>query len=77
MGYRIELEEIEAALHCLDYVSEGVALHTRENGLSRIIAIVSTREELDRDRMRHDLKQIIPEYMIPSFLSRSAIVENS
>jgi len=70
MGYRIELEEIEAALHCLDYVSEGVALHTRENGLSRIIAIVSTREELDRDRMRHDLKQIIPEYMIPSLFYR-------
>lgn len=70
MGYRIELEEIEAALQCLDYVCEGVALHTRENGLSRIIAIVSTREELDRDRMRHDLKQIIPEYMIPSLFYR-------
>jgi D-alanine--poly(phosphoribitol) ligase subunit 1 len=70
MGYRIELEEIEAALHCLDYVSEGVALHARGNGLSRIIAIVSTREELDKDRIRHDLKQIIPEYMIPSLFYR-------
>jgi len=47
MGYRIELEEIEAALHCLDYVSEGVALHTRENGLSRrSLQLSSTREEL-------------------------------
>jgi D-alanine--poly(phosphoribitol) ligase subunit 1 len=27
MGYRIELEEIEAALHCLDYVSEAAVLH--------------------------------------------------
>ena len=27
MGYRIELEEIDAALHCLDYVAEAVAIH--------------------------------------------------
>src|SRR5262249_50269049 len=32
MGYRIELEEIEAALHCLDYVSEAVVLHANVNG---------------------------------------------
>jgi D-alanine--poly(phosphoribitol) ligase subunit 1 len=65
MGYRIELEEIEAALNCLDYVSEAAVLHTSVNGLSRIIAIVAG-EEFDGDRIRVELRQIIPEYMIPS-----------
>ena len=44
MGYRIELEEIEAALHCLSYVSEAVVLHGHVNGLSRLIAIVAGTE---------------------------------
>jgi len=39
MGYRIELEEIESALHCLDDVSEAVVLHTNANGRSKLIAI--------------------------------------
>lgn len=74
MGYRIELEEIEAALHCLDYVSEAAVLHTSFNGLSRIIAIVSSRKEFDNDRIRLDLRQMIPDYMIPSVFHREAIL---
>ena len=65
MGYRIELEEIEAALNCLDDVSEAAVLHTNVNGLSRIIAIVAG-QKFDGDQIRVGLKQIIPEYMIPS-----------
>jgi D-alanine--poly(phosphoribitol) ligase subunit 1 len=65
MGYRIELEEIEAALHCLDHVSEAAVLHANVNGLSRIVAIVAG-QEFDGDRIRLELRQIIPEYMIPS-----------
>jgi D-alanine--poly(phosphoribitol) ligase subunit 1 len=70
MGYRIELEEIEAALHCLDYVSEAAALHTSANGLSRIVAVVASAEEFDDERIRRDLRQIIPSYMIPSVFHR-------
>jgi len=70
MGYRIELEEIEVALYRLDYVSEAAALHVSRNGLSRIIAVVSTSEALDNDRIRADLKQIIPDYMIPTMVHR-------
>jgi D-alanine--poly(phosphoribitol) ligase subunit 1 len=66
MGYRIELEEIEAALYCLDYISEAAVLHTSVNGFSRILAIVSAREVFDADRIRLDLKQFIPDYMIPA-----------
>jgi D-alanine--poly(phosphoribitol) ligase subunit 1 len=74
MGYRIELEEIEAALHCLDYVSEAAVLHTSVNGLSRIVAIVSSRQEFDSDRIRLDLRQILPDYMIPSVFHREEIL---
>jgi len=70
LGYRIELEEIEAALHCLDYVSEAAALHLSANGLSRIVAVVASAEEFDDERIRKDLRQIIPSYMIPSVFHR-------
>lgn len=66
MGYRIELEEIEAALHRLDYVSEAAALHTSHNGLSRIVAVVAARDSLVEEDLRRDLKRLIPSYMIPS-----------
>ena len=74
MGYRIELEEIEAALHCLDYVSEAAALHSTASGLSRIIAVVASREEFDDDQIRRDLRQIIPDYMIPSVFYREEML---
>ena len=70
MGYRVELEEIEAALHCLDYVSEAAALHANVNGLSRIVAVVAAREEATDERLRRDLGRLIPAYMIPSAFHR-------
>lgn len=74
MGYRIELEEIEAALYCLDYVSEAAALHTSANGLSRIVAVVASAEEFNDERIRRDLGQIIPSYMIPSVFHRERVL---
>jgi D-alanine--poly(phosphoribitol) ligase subunit 1 len=74
MGYRIELEEIEAALHCLEYVSEAAALHTNVNGLSRIVAVIASAQEFDDDHIRRDLKQIIPNYMVPSLFHREKML---
>jgi len=74
LGYRIELEEIEAALHCLDYVAEAAALHTNANGLSRIIAVVASAEDFEDERIRRDLGQIIPSYMIPSVFHRALVL---
>ena len=77
MGYRIELEEIEAAMHCIDYVSEAAALHSTASGLSRIIGVMASREEFDDDQIRRDLSQIIPDYMIPSvFYREEALPKN-
>ena len=71
-GYRIELEEIEAALACLDYVAEAVALHSTHNGLSRISAILAARQECNDEQIRADLKRFLPAYMIPSAFYREA-----
>ncbi|HLA09007.1 MAG TPA: amino acid adenylation domain-containing protein [Pyrinomonadaceae bacterium] len=77
MGYRIELEEVEAALNCLDYISEAAVLHARKNELSRLIAVVAAATSFEDETIRTDLKKIIPDYMIPSvFFRETALPKN-
>ncbi len=71
-GYRIELEEIEAALACLDYVAEAAALHSQHNGLSRIHAVIASHHDFSDEQIRSDLKRFLPAYMIPSAFYREA-----
>ena len=70
MGYRIELDEIELALNRLDGVSQAAVVHGKINGISQIIAAISpeykTKTELDEKTVRRNLKEIIPDYMIPT-----------
>ena len=66
MGYRIELEEIETALCQLKYVSQAAVLHGTVRGLSRIVAVISTRENIEQNSITKELRNIIPDYMIPS-----------
>ena len=77
MGYRIELEEIDAAIHTLGYVSEAAALHGSVNGLSRIVAVVALAEEFEDERIRRDLGEIVPDYMIPSAFYREPALPKS
>jgi D-alanine--poly(phosphoribitol) ligase subunit 1 len=74
MGYRVELEEIEAALNCLTYVSEAAVLHSSSNGLSRIVAVVSTTQSCTDQVIKQDLRPIIPDYMIPAVFYREEIL---
>jgi D-alanine--poly(phosphoribitol) ligase subunit 1 len=66
MGYRIELEEIETALCCLEDVSQAAVVHGESRGLSRIVAILSSSNDIDVSKIRKDLKSILPDYMIPA-----------
>ena len=66
MGYRIELEEIETALNRVEYISEAIAIHSNNGGLSRIIAVLAVRQPVTDDQVRQDLRKLIPDYMIPS-----------
>jgi D-alanine--poly(phosphoribitol) ligase subunit 1 len=70
MGYRVELEEIETALHRVDDIEDAVALHATVNGLSRIIAVIASKKEVPESKIRQQLREIIPDYMMPSTFHR-------
>ena len=66
MGYRIELEEIEAAFGTLDYIDEVLVVYRRrEDGLGQIIAFVSVSSEVAEKQILKDIKEIVPPYMVP------------
>ncbi len=71
MGYRIELEEVEAALLDLQGVSEAVALYERvREQHGRIIAFVAGEGPFpDGQAMRASLKNSLPDYMIPAAIT--------
>jgi D-alanine--poly(phosphoribitol) ligase subunit 1 len=66
MGYRIELEEIEAAINRLDYVIQAAVVYRRvREGFGHIIAHVAA-PGLDEARLRADLAAVLPAYMLPN-----------
>lgn len=66
MGYRIELEEIEAAINQLDYVIQAAVVYRRvREGFGHIIAHVAAAG-LDEVRLRADLRSVLPAYMMPN-----------
>ena len=50
MGYRIELEEIEAGLIKIPYIKQCAVVHGKtNNGFSRLVAYVATEKEIDTE----------------------------
>ena len=76
MGYRIELEEVEAALLDLPGVVEAVALYQRiREQHGRIIAYVAGEGVLpDSQEMRGQLKVRLPDYMIPAAITSLSVL---
>jgi amino acid adenylation domain-containing protein len=66
-GFRVELEEIEAALHEHDAVSAAVAVAWGPAGQKRIAAYVVAKNTTSRE-LRDFLKTRLPDYMMPSSL---------
>ncbi len=65
MGYRIELEEIEAAIGSLNYVCETAVIYKdHDMEIGKIIAFVSSSLN-DEFKFIADLRKKIPAYMIP------------
>lgn len=71
MGYRIELEEIEAAFSTLAYINEVGVIYEKLNAeLGQIKAYVSVSERaIDGRRILDDIKQLLPPYMLPKIIS--------
>ncbi len=66
MGYRIELEEIEAMLCTISYVDEAAVIYDRINeSLGQIIAFVSAAQSIESTSVIAEIKGLVPEYMVP------------
>lgn len=74
MGYRIELEELEAACNTISYINEAVAFHGNIKNVSTITISVSSNISVSEKNLKDDLKKIIPHYMIPSKVLISRIL---
>jgi len=76
-GYRIELGEIESVLADVPEVSRAVVIAREDRpGDVRLVAYVVAREgvTLDEEGMRTQLKQRLPEYMLPQHLMQLAAI---
>jgi D-alanine--poly(phosphoribitol) ligase subunit 1 len=71
MGYRIELEEVEAALSTLGYVDEVGVVYEKINAeFGQIKAFVSVSDDgIDNARISADVKNLLPPYMVPRVIT--------
>jgi D-alanine--poly(phosphoribitol) ligase subunit 1 len=65
MGYRIELEEIEAAFNTLLYVNECGVIYKQMKLGGQIIAYLNISQTLDTSAIQEAVKKILPPYMLP------------
>lgn len=66
MGYRIELEEIEAAFNSLPVVKEcAVVYQTLGDGLGQILAFVAAHPDTASEDLLRQVAAIVPSYMVP------------
>ncbi len=66
MGYRIELEEIEAALAGFSELSQGAVVYHRKSATAgRIMAFVTLAHDVAAQDIKNRLRSKLPSYMIP------------
>jgi D-alanine--poly(phosphoribitol) ligase subunit 1 len=66
MGYRIELEEIEAALNTLSDVKECAVIYQKfGEGLGQILAFAATSSPVSSEQLLNKIAAIVPHYMMP------------
>lgn len=71
MGYRIELEEIEAGLIKIPYINQCAVVHGKtNNGFSRLVAYIATESKIEQKQLRDELRNYLPEYMIPNLFEQ-------
>ncbi len=74
MGYRIELEEIEASLGGLPYIDEAICVYLQldKETSGKIIARVSP--ECDEQQVLDDLRHYLPLYMLPNIVRSTTVL---
>lgn len=69
-GYRVELEEVEAALTCAPGVTEAGACVVTNPGDTVLAGCVTADEPVDLAVLRAHLRDRLPDYMVPARLSQ-------
>ena len=65
-GYRIELDEIEAAFYRLSYVDEAVVIYSQNDiATAKITAFIATNDNKTETEVVSDIRKLLPEYMVP------------
>ncbi|CAM1366294.1 amino acid adenylation domain-containing protein [Tenacibaculum xiamenense] len=65
-GYRIELGEIETALASITDIQNGCVLAKEDiTGSKRLVGYVVTDGEFNKEKVQAELKESLPEYMVP------------
>ena len=64
MGYRIELEEIEAAANTFTDIKEACALHYSIKEISNIVLCIANDIEIEDKILKSRLGKHLPSYMI-------------
>ena len=79
MGYRIELEEIEAAMNQVPGVHEAAALyHSLGDGLGMIVGFVAVEDGIEVSNIEGALPEFLPSYMLPRKIEiRSQLPKNA
>lgn len=75
-GFRVELGEVEAALHTHTEVEQAVVVLREDAGRKRLVAYVvptNKKEELNVSLLRTYLKTKLPDYMMPSVFVVQAV----
>jgi amino acid adenylation domain-containing protein/thioester reductase-like protein len=67
-GHRVELEHVESVLRTLTDVVDAAVFFAEIQEKSRIIAGLLGRTRLDAESLKQQLKDILPDYMIPNAL---------
>jgi D-alanine--poly(phosphoribitol) ligase subunit 1 len=80
LGYRIELEEIEAAINRLGYVVQSAVVYKRvRESFGHIVGYVATgTAAITDEQLRRDLGALLPAYMVPNrFVISSELPKNA
>ena len=67
-GFRIELGDIENAIRRLEGIKNCAVISKKYSGEQRISAYLVSDEKIDVKKIRDELKNLIPGYMIPSYI---------
>ena len=69
-GFRIELEEIETALHSYTNITNCIVITHKDLAHTYIVAYYLSKNDIDESALRNYLRAKLPQYMMPHYLVR-------